>query len=98
MQIRSLHDTAGATDSIARAVGGSAPGRGQAFDATVRTTRVAEKHLTVLADRTGEEGDVFLIRLIDEDKPNDIAGVYVGPGEDPVVNCAIDIAKLIGGD
>ena len=56
--------------------------------------RVAEKHLTVLADRT-EEG-VLIIRLVDEDRPHDIVGVHVGPGDEPVLNLALDIAKLIG--
>jgi predicted RNA-binding Zn-ribbon protein involved in translation (DUF1610 family) len=81
---------------VTASASGSATGAGHAHGTV--TKRVAECHLTVLADRTESGG--LLVRLVDEQNARDLAGLYVGEvgdDDDIALNLAVDVLDLMGG-
>jgi predicted RNA-binding Zn-ribbon protein involved in translation (DUF1610 family) len=93
--LRSIYDTAGATDSIAAAKHDSVRSGIDVRDPTPVGTRVGEYHLTVLAEPSEYGG--IVVRLVDERTPDEIAAVHVGDQDDVIVELAIDVSRIIGG-
>jgi hypothetical protein len=97
--VRSVSDAAGASDSIGSTrhlfISNAATTSDPVRAGTAVGTRVAEYHLTVLADRSELGG--LVVRLVDERDPGDIAAVHVGDKDDVIVELAIDVSRIIGG-